>query len=151
MGDRETGNRRDRLQHQRRRLLFGLPVAIPALLWLILPSIWRMANGEATSRDWMFPVVFALVAWMAPVALMGWDGQSRRDRKYLEDELTQALRGRATALGFIVLLAGLTGVYLLGLWSPAWAMVAMPVVLITGALAPGIRFALLDREADACD
>lgn len=144
-------SRRDREQRQRRATLFAMPVQVMFALVLGVPAVVRLASGEPRSFDWMMASMVVLWAWVMPAAVMGWDGASRKARKFLEDELTQALRGRAMTLGYVVLLAGVSGVYLLGLWRPDWAMMAFPFALAIGAVTPALRFALLDRAAEGDD
>ncbi len=144
-------SRRDREQRQRRATLFAMPFQALFALVLGVPAVSRLMSDAPRYSDWVMAGLVVLWAWVMPAAVMGWDGASRKAKKFLEDELTQALRGRAMTLGFVVLLAGVSGVYLLGLWRPDWAMIAFPFALAAGAVTPALRFALLDRAAEGDD
>ena len=144
-------SRRDREQRQRRATLFAMPFQVMFALVLGVPAVNRLLSDAPRSWDWVVAGLVVLWAWVIPAAVMGWDVASRKAKKFLEDELTQALRGRAMTLGYVVLLAGVSAVYLLGLWRPDWAMIAFPFALAAGAVTPALRFALLDRAAEGDD
>ncbi|WP_339915596.1 hypothetical protein [uncultured Brevundimonas sp.] len=146
---RET--RRDRTQRARARQLVGLSFGTVGMLIVSTLAVWRVTQGTGDRHDLMFAALAALMAWMVSLIVMGWDGGSRRDRKWLEDELTREWRGRAMALGFLVLLAGMSGLYLIGLWRPELAMIGFPAVLMGSGAAAGLRFAWLDHQAEAGD
>lgn len=144
-------SRRDRTQRARARQLTGLGFGLTGMLIVSTLGVGRVMHGTADRGELMFAATAALLAWMVPMLVMGWDGGSRRDRKWLEDELTREWRGRAMALGFLVLLAGMTALYLVGLWRPDLAMIGFPGVLIGSSMIVGLRFAWLDHQAGAND
>tara|TARA_R110002167_G_scaffold63058_10_gene177903 strand:- start:216 stop:893 length:678 start_codon:yes stop_codon:yes gene_type:complete len=146
---RET--RRDRVQRGRARQLLALPFATVGMLIVATLGVWRIMGGVGDRGDLMFAALAAMLAWMVPVIMMGWDGGSRRDRKWLEDDLTREWRGRSMALGFLVLLAGMSGLYLVGLWRPDLAIVGFPAVLLGTGMVMGLRFAWLDHQAESDD
>jgi hypothetical protein len=78
---------------------------------------------------------------------MGWDGNSRKNRRYLEDELTEALRARAVVWAFGVLMAGGTVALCVGLWRPEMGVADLPFAMVAAGATAALRFALLDREA----
>jgi len=142
---------RDRAQGFRARQLMALPFAMVGMLTVAMSSLIRILDGQGDRGDWMFAALVPLLAWAVPAIVMGWDGGSRRERKWLEDELTREWRGRAMTVGFVVLMAGVSGLYLAGLWRPEWALLGLPVVLIGSGAVAGLRFAWLDRQGDAAD
>lgn len=144
-------SRRDREQRARRSGLWATPWVLGLGLVVVTPAAWRLVQGSEALADWLWAGCGLLYAWIAPAMVMGWDGRSRKLRKFLEDEFTTALRARAMTAGFVALLAAMSGVYVLGLWRPEAAVAAMPVALAAGGLAAALRFALLDRAADAGD
>jgi hypothetical protein len=83
-----------------------------------------------------------------PAIVMGWDWNTRQHRRFLDDELTQAMRAQAMMLAFAVLMAGVTVAMVLGMWRPAVGVAALPYVLAIGGATAGLRFAWLDREAE---
>ena len=151
MVDHKGMTRRDRAQRSRARQLTGLSFGMVGMLMLSTQGVWRLMHGTGDRHDLMFPAIAALLAWMVPMLVMGWDGESRRERKWLEDELTREWRGRAMALGFLVLLGGMSGLYLVGLWRPDLAMVGFPAVLMGSGMVVGLRFAWLDHQAESDD
>jgi hypothetical protein len=82
---------------------------------------------------------------------MGWDGGSRKNKRFLEDELTQSLRARSMILAFFVLMAGATVSLGLGLWRAEVGILSLPFVLAAGGASAGLRFAWLFREAGRDD
>ena len=151
MAEQSEMTRRDRAQRSRARQLTGLSVGMVGMVMVATLGVWRLMHGTGDRYDLMFPAIAALMAWMVPAVVMGWDGGSRRERKWLEDELTREWRGRAMALGFLVLLAGMSGLYLVGLWRPDLAMVGFPAVLMGSGMIVGLRFAWLDHQAEGDD
>jgi hypothetical protein len=56
------------------------------------------------------------------------------------------LRSRAIAAAFIVLMAGGTVAFGLGLWRTDLGIAALPFILSAAGATAGIRYAWLDRE-----
>lgn len=142
------GGRRDLLQRQRNRQLTILPALMLMFIAQAIGALEAVANGHARLVHYLQILVPVLYGWVIPAIVMGWDYQSKRHRRYLDDEFTRALRARALFAAFVTLMAGATLALGLGLWRPSYAVVALPLVLaISGAVA-GLRFAWLDREAE---
>lgn len=140
--------RRDREQRARtsQMLIISASSAVFALIAVLRGG--DIMAGERELSAIMVVAGFAIIALTLPAMVMGWDGGARAARRFLEDELTQAFRARAIATGFWVLLPGMIGIYLVGLWRPDQTIVFMPLVLWAGAAAACFRFALLHRAAD---
>ena len=143
--------RRDKAHGFRARQLATMPFAMVGVLVIAVMSLSRIMRGEGDTGDLMFAGLVALLAWVVPAIVMGWDGGSRQERKWLEDELSREWRGQAMAVGFVVLMAGVSGLYLLGLWRPDWAMLGLPIVMLGSGAVAGLRFAWLDRQGEAGD
>ncbi len=147
--------RRDRMQRARNDRVHVLSLTAWGLLAGAFAPLLRVAEGTADGHDYGFVATLPLAALLIVLFMGGWDGignsWARQNRKWLEDEFTRAMRGRAMALGFPVLTCAMGGVYLIGLWRPEWALVAMPVALIGTASVVGLRFAWLDRQAEGGD
>ncbi|RYG16342.1 MAG: hypothetical protein EON96_08955 [Caulobacteraceae bacterium] len=90
----------------------------------------------------------ALNLLIIPVMVMGWDGGSRKQRRLLDDELTRAYRAQAMTWAFWILLIGVTGLYMVGLWSPRFAVVFMPMVMWAAAAMAALKFSALHKRAD---
>jgi hypothetical protein len=143
--------RRDRLQGQRARQLAIIPALSLIFLAQAIGAGEAVLNGEGRTIDYLRLAIPVLYAWLTPLIVMGWDGGSRQNRKWLEDELTQALRVRAIVAAFFVLMAGGTLALGLGLWRAEVGVVALPFVLAVAGATAGIRFAWLYREAGRDD
>lgn len=143
-----SGGRRDREQAARVWQLTVLPVAMLMMTFAATLAAERMVHGTADGLEWLTAAVPALYAVLLPVMVMNWDGQARKLRKYLDDELIRVIQARAIIAAFFVLMTGACGAYLLGLWRPDWAVIVMPGVLWLAASTASLRFALLSRTYD---
>ena len=143
------GGRIDRAQRARTQQLTLFPISALIFSSLGVLTVGRLQDGEALGlTDWLMMSLAPLYAWVVAAILMGWDGGSRKLKRYLDDEFSRVLRGRAIVFAFFVLLAGATGVYGLGLFQPELAVRLMPMVLGVAGASAGLRFAWLDRKAD---
>lgn len=141
-------SKRERLQAQRTRQLWVLPFLSIFLLsqaaWIGLPNI---LSGGAEFRDYLSLLLPVLYAWVVMAMVMGWDGQTRQNRRWLEDELTQVIRARALSAAFSVLMAGATIALGIGFfWSPEYGVVASLFAITAASSTAGLRFVWLDRE-----
>jgi len=139
-------SKRDRLQAQRARQLWILPLVTAAFLIQSTLAVQDILAGEAGFADYISAPLPVLYAWVVAMITMGWDHQSRTQRRFMEDELTGLLRARAIGAAFVVLMAGATVAFVLGLWRAELGVAAMPFVLSAAGATAGIRFAWLDRE-----
>lgn len=140
--------RRDREQRARygQMLTLSLSSAVFALISVLRGG--DIIAGESELSAIMVVAAFAIMALTLPAMVMNWDGGARAMKRFLEDELTREFRARAMITGFWVLMPGVIGVWLAGLWLPEQAIVFMPLVLWAGAASACLRFALLHRAAD---
>ncbi len=138
--------KRDRLQAQRVWQLWLFPLVTLAFLAQSTLAVQDILAGEGGFGDYISAPLPVLYAWVVAAITMGWDHQSRTQRKYMEDELTAVLRARAVSAAFLVLMGGATVAFGLGLWRPEIGVAAIPFVLAAGGATAGIRFAWLDRE-----
>lgn len=139
--------RRDRLQTERARQLAVLPALSLLFMGQAIGAVDNVLAGEVRLVDGVRLVVPVLYAWVTAAIVMGWDGGSRKNKRFLEDELTQSLRARSMILAFFVTMAGVTVSLGLGLWRAEVGVVSLPFVLAAGGAAAGLRFAWLFREA----
>lgn len=142
------GGRRDRVQRQRTQQLLLFPALMLAFFGQAFNAIEAVLAGRAEFHHLIQLSVPILYGWLIPAIVMGWDGGSRQNRKYLDDELTQVFRARSMILAFVVLMAGATLAFGLGLWRVQYGVAALPFVIAFGGAAAGLRFAWLDREAE---
>lgn len=138
--------KRDRLQTQRARQLWILPVLTLAFLVQSTLAMQDILAGEGSFGDYISAPLPVLYAWVVAMITMGWDHQSRTNKRFMEDELTSVLRARAIGAAFVVLMLAGTVAFGLGLWRPEIGVAAMPFVLSAAGATAGIRFAWLDRE-----
>lgn len=141
----------EKAQRDRAYLLAIIPLTMLFFASRAVPGVGRMVDGTADSIDKMYLGVALLYAWLGPLIVMGWDGGSRRNRKYLEDELSRHIRARSITFAFFVLLTGTSGALALAIWNPVWAVQALPLVLAGAGAAASLRFAWLDRQAGRDD
>lgn len=139
--------KRDRLQARRSRQLFVFPAVALIFLALALNPVRNVASGQGALRDYLSIMLPVLYAWLTAAIAMGWDGQSRQNRRFLEDELTVVIRARAVTSAFLVLMAGATIALALLMVSKEFGAIALMVALAAGGATAGVRFAWLDREA----
>lgn len=141
--------RRDEEQWQRRASLFMIPLQALLALSLGVPAVGRIVTGEGWPFvDGLMALIVLLWPWLSVALIQGWDGGSRKVRKFLEDEWTEVVRASAMRWGYVALLAGVGVAYGVSLWRPHWTPFALVGVLTVGAVVPALRFALLDRSAD---
>lgn len=141
------GDHRDRVQNGRVRQLLAFPALMLVFLGQAFGAVEAVAKGQAEFHHYLQILVPVLYGWLIPMIVMGWTGQGRQQRKYLEDELTASMRARSMILAFVVLMAGGTLALGLGLWRPVLGVIAMPFVLAAGGATAGLRFVWLDRKA----
>ncbi|RZJ03718.1 MAG: hypothetical protein EON89_10725 [Brevundimonas sp.] len=139
--------KRDRLQAQRSSQLFLFPAVALVFLALAFEPIHHVVEGEGRLGDYLSIVLPVLYAWVTAAIAMGWDHNSRQNRRFLEDELTIVIRARAMTTAFLVLMTGATTAFALFLIRPEFGAFALIVAIAAGGGAAGVRFAWLDREA----
>lgn len=141
------GSRRDKLQRERTRLLILYPVIMLMFMVQAHSAMLRVLGGDPNLGAYVQILLPVLYGWLIPVLLMGWDWNAQKNRRLMEDELTQVLRARSMILAFVVLMGGVTVALGLGLWRADYGVLALPYVLALGGASAGLRFAWLDREA----
>lgn len=141
----------EKAHQDRSYLLVIVPLTMVFFASRAVPGVGRMVDGTADLGDKLFLGVALLYAWLGPLIVMGWDGGSRRNRQYLEDELSRHIRARSITFAFFVLLAGTSGALALAVFNPVWAVQALPLVLAGAGAAASLRFAWLDRQAGRDD
>lgn len=139
--------RRDRLQAQRASQLFLFPAVGVLFLALAIEPARTVLAGRGDWADGMRVLLPVLYAWVSAAIALGWDGNSRKNRRYLEDELTTVLRARAMTAAFVVLMIGASVALAIGLVRAEFGVLAGMAAITAGGATAGVRFAWLDREA----
>ena len=141
--------RRDRVQRSRNATFLTFAASALAMAAVAANSGLHVQAGEGEGFDhlWVAGVPLLFVVFPLAVAGRGWWGRADV-RKWLEDEFTPLLRGRAFQVGYFGLLAGALALYFVGLYRPEWVGVVGPALLAPGAVLPAVWFAVLDRRAD---
>ncbi|WP_332678110.1 hypothetical protein [Brevundimonas sp.] len=139
--------KRDRLQAQRSSQLFMFPAVAVIFLALALEPVRHVMEGEGRLRDYLSILLPVLYAWVTAAIAMGWDHNSRQNRRFLEDELTIVIRARAMTAAFLVMMTGATAAFALFLVRPEFGAMGLLAALAAGGGTAGVRFAWLDREA----
>ena len=141
------GSRREKLQRERTRQLVLFPLVLLMFMAQAQGGMQRVLGGDHNVGAYVQILLPVLYGWLIPVLVMGWDLHARRNRRLLEDELTQVMRAKSMILAFVVLMGGVTVALGLGLWRADYGVTALPYVLALGGASAGLRFAWLDREA----
>lgn len=154
--DRDTHDpggalRRERLQVDRSRQLWVYPLLAVAFLVQATSATGDILEGTGRLSDYLQALLPVLYAWLVVAITLGWDGHTKKHRRWLDDELTRVIRARAMTAAAVVLMAGLTIAFGLALWRTGIGVMALLVALTAGGVTAGIRFAWLDREAGRDD
>jgi hypothetical protein len=144
-GNRAVQNQIDEFQTQQRRMLIAITTLVTGFgAMVIMQPFHNAANMELD-----FSIEFALLAVAsAAVATFGVGFLRRRYRLAANDELVRALRARATQIGYILAMTGLSAAYLLDLTRSDLMIVALPAVLLIGVVAPSLYFLVAERNAN---
>lgn len=140
--------RADREQATRAWTLLAMTFAGLVLSLASASAAHSMVTGTAERLEWLIALNAVLYSVLVPIMVMNWDAQARKLKKWLEDELVRTLQARALTAAFFVLMAGASGAYIVGLWRPEWAVIAMPIVLWSAAATASLRFVMLSRSYD---
>ncbi|MGH6978286.1 MAG: hypothetical protein ACRED4_03185 [Brevundimonas sp.] len=146
----ETGAAyRDKVQRQRAQSMAFMPITGAYLTFMSAKAGWGFASGAPAGTDYVMVGLGPMIAAMMLLMVAGLDNpRDKRMKRLLEDELTLSFRHKALATALAVASAGIVGVFALGLWRPAAAVAALPVLLYVAAAVAVLRYYLLDREAE---
>lgn len=143
------GSYRDRMQRDWVSRINILPAATLGITLVAMIRAQEWLSGEDASWQGVgLAGAAALNLLLIPVMIMGWDGASRKMKRLLDDELTRAYRASAMTYAFWVLLVGVTGAYLVGLWNADVTVIALPMILWLAAATAALRFTALHRRAE---
>jgi hypothetical protein len=146
--DRITKLRIDEFQGQQRRVLTAVIVLFCG--FALFTVIHPLRGRSDIALD--FGIEFALLAAVAAAAVCFGPGfLLKRYRVASGDEYFRLLRGRASQIGYMIVVAGLAAAYVLSLLRPEWLRVAIPAVLAVGIVCPAVYFLVADRRAASLD
>lgn len=140
----------ERLQQRRTRLMF-----VQAIIFLLWQTTFfaEPARTTAALRTVDHVKLGAYIVWAAALVLFLATGggyiQPRAVRRVLNDEVTVDHRRRAMSLGFLASMAAAVVCYFIAQVEPMSAGVAIHVILSVGVAAALLRFAMLERRAQA--
>ncbi|WP_339933310.1 hypothetical protein [uncultured Brevundimonas sp.] len=142
----------DRLQRGRNHGLLYMLLPMALMLIIGMPAAWTLTTGQVAPGNWIlwFTAPMAGLLPIVPGLTLAGIGTrlSPKMRRHLDDEQTQIHRRRALSLGYLIVLGGATGLYLIGLWRVEIAVTLVPLMLAVGVQAAAVRFVLLERKAE---
>lgn len=146
----QGGSYRDKVQRDRARSMAYLPITGVYLTYMSAVSAWSIATGAGEWLDWLMAVLGPLPSGVLLLMVAGLDNPGdKRMKRLLEDELTLSFRAKALNTALAVAVPGMIVVFGLGLWRPAAAVAGIPVLLFVASSVAGLRYYLLDREAES--
>lgn len=142
----------EKLQQGRTHWMMYVFILIFGLMPMCMGAAWDVVSGGGNLARAINAAVGLVLISMPVMVLTGRDGSiTPKMRKYLDDEHTQAIRTKAMTLGFVVMMIGVSALYLLALWRrEAAVMLILPVMAIAAFIAVA-RFVLLERAAERGD
>lgn len=142
----------DRLQRTRNHGLLYMMIPMMLLLTYGGSAAWKVTTGQVEPGNlvvWLMAPIAVLLPVVLGLTLAGTGARlSPKMRRHLDDEQTQMHRRRALSVGYLVILAGATGLYLIGLWRAGIAVTLIPLIVAVGVQAAAVHFVLLERRAE---
>jgi hypothetical protein len=129
-------------------MLFTLAFIAFGVSWLLQVDYF---NGTLSGRgDGLRGLAWAVWGMLVLTATFwpGWGRGTARQRKILNDELTQAHREAARTVGFWFLLAALAALFAGQFFQPINLRLAMMAIVTAGIAVPALVFSALQRRAD---
>lgn len=145
----QGGSYRDKVQRERARSLAFMPVTALFLTYKSAEGAWLIAMGAGEFLNWLMAAMGPLMSALILLMVAGLDNPSnKRMKRLLEDELTLSFRAKALNAALATAMVGLLVVFGLGLWRSAAAVASIPVVFFLSASTAGLRYYVLDSEAE---
>lgn len=126
-----------------RRQRWTIAVFVPLTLILAVNQFTR--TDLHSPDNWYGPATF--VGYMLMAALMlvlGAGFLSRRYRAANADEMSRALRGRATGVGYVVAMAAMGAIYLVHLFAPPAEGLAILLAMSAAFIVPALYYVIAD-------
>ena len=140
----------DRLGRRRIRLFFVVGIIL-ITQQASFDRLLEHGNGPPRTVDivllaaWIVLVIAALAALMTG----GMYFQSREVRDLMNDELSKANRSRALAGAFVITILTAVAVFVVSFFKDIAASEAIHAIVTVGLAGALLRFAMLERKADA--
>jgi hypothetical protein len=139
--------RAERLQGRRHIALMLMPASLGCMLPGAIRAAGHVADGRLVTHIDLFTVAaFTAISLLFALMIAG-RGLDSWAKPVLDDELSRELRGRALAVGYAVVLAGVAALFVVALVSRTLAVELIPVVAALGVAGPALRLFLLERAA----
>ena len=134
--------------HQKRWRFLYILIAIMAIVLGTLPLSPHFRSPGVNSTLWLPHASFVFVALMSALIICFGPGFLNASfRNAMNDELTRALRARASRLGFLIAVAGMGASYLVALYKPEWSVFVLSPVIAAAIAVPALYFVILDWRA----
>jgi len=128
------------------------------LIWLFLLLALNFTFDQARNPPqlgpgapffrWEHAATFVFfMATLSLIASLGRGFARRRKFRFVDDELSRFLRGRAVQFGYLAIILSLCAVYLAILYRPDWAASVLPWVMLVGVATPLICFQIMQWQA----
>lgn len=139
----------DRLQRARNHALLFMLLPMMVVLTQGVTAAWKLTTGQGNWLHWFMAPIAGLLPIGLGLTLAGIGTRlSPKMRRHLDDEQTQIHRRNALSLGYLIILGGATGLYLIGLWRAEITVTLLPLILAVGVQAAAVHFVLLERKAE---
>jgi hypothetical protein len=128
-------------------MLFTLAFIAFGVSWLLQADYF---NGPSSGRAGLRGLAWAVWGMLVLTATFwpGWGRGTARQRRILNDELTQAHREAARTAGFWFLLVALAALFAVQFFQPINLRLAMMAIVTAGIAFPALVFSALQRRAD---
>jgi hypothetical protein len=139
--------RAEQFQARRRSAFLLMPLSLAFMLMGAVGAAVHVMNGQPVRHVEMFSVAAFVIFLLAFGFLVGGRGVGRWARAVLDDEVSQAFRGKALQFGYMILLPGVAALYVVGLFNRNLSVELAPIVAALGVAGPAVRLFLLERAA----
>lgn len=141
--------RAEQSQAKRQLAYLLMPLSLGLMLIGVVETTSRVVGGAPITRDELFIVACFLAFLLAFALLIAGRGLDRWAASVLNDELSRDLRARAIQFGYAILLPGVAGLFVVGLFNRDLAIDLAPILAALGVGGPAVRLYWLERAAGA--
>jgi hypothetical protein len=132
----------------RRRQWLLVLAALGFLIWQLCRLVLALATRSVPAPAMLVASLTGFLVFIAALAGVFLWAKQARGRAALEDEMTRHNRLQAFATGFWAMLLAAGCLFGLGQFVALPGSEAARLVMITGVVAPLLRFAMLEREGE---
>jgi hypothetical protein len=141
--------RAERSQGRRQVAYLLMPLSLGLMLPGVVQAVSHVSGAAPIGHTDLFVVVCFIAFLLAFALLIAGRGLDRWAAPVLDDELSRELRSKALQLGYAILLPGLVGLFVVGLFDRNLAIELAPVLAALGVGGPALRLFWLERAAGA--